>query len=274
MPALRVVVGGTVGDEDLEVALLPDQARWKLSVHRAQHLVLERTLPGEASPDAAFFVACAAVIERFLEEIDWAGKPEKIDPGAVARLPSSPPPPSPPLKWSVGAGVAGAAGFWPGALRIGPALDLAVRRSVLWASLRAHLYAPASHAASVPNRTRELGEVRELPVALAALGGACWGERWALCGGAQLGWRGTWAWSTGGRDLYSPQNARSDSLLGGLFGLGALPLPYQLQLRALLTASGFLGGGEIALQGADLSPAAGPPRFEVGLSLSLAREIP
>jgi hypothetical protein len=292
MPALRLVVEGEVDPDDLLVTILPADQGWTLTVRRADKLVLERTLPAESSPDAAFFVACAAVIERFLEEIDWKGKPEAIDPNAVAR--PKPPPPPPPWVWSLSAGAAGSVGYRPyrapanptlptfptWGLRVGPAIEVAMRKAALWTAVRVHLYGPNDQVLHATWPIVQDIHVKDLPLAVTGLVGGCSGDTISLCGGAQLGWRGTWAWVANGADLFGSQSAHSDCFLGGLFGIVSFKLPLELEIRAMVNALGAVGDKELTSQVTDPQgyivnqQVALSPRFEVGLTLELARQIP
>ena len=279
MPALRVVVEGAAGADDLLVTVAPGDDAWSLTVRRADQVVLERALPIEQGPDAAFVVACALVVERFLQEIDWKGKPESIDPNAVAKAPPPPelpyltlPEVPPPTIFSVGVGAAGALGMFPGQARIGAALDLTVRHDWLLVAVRAHWYAPTVHTfySNLVDRTGAEGQIREMPVGLAAMGGACFFSQPSVCAGVELGWRGTWGW-TSGPAVAVQRTAATHDFLGGLFGSIGLRLPYRLEARALLTAVGFAGGSAFVVED---GTSAIPSSAEIGLAISLSRQIP
>lgn len=282
MPAVRVVQeGAQAGADDLAVGLAPKDEAWVLTVERRGGLALERTMPAGASgPDSAFFVACAAVVERYLQDIDWKGKPEAIDPSALAQ-PKQPPEVISlpvPVDWSVGAAASGAAEIggdgnpWRG----GPAVDVTVRRGSLLGALRAQLNVPESRKLTVARRAGEeqTGWVDDLSASVSVLGGGCKGQESSLCGGVQLGWRGTWAWGNG-RDtnLFQWQMAQSDAFLAGLFAAFSYRLPARLELRVLLTGSVFLGDAGFHVDGVQ-TPAWTPPQFALGLSLGLARRVP
>jgi len=278
MPALRVQVEGAVGPDDLLVTVAPGDDAWSLGVTRRGKQVLERALPVEQGPDAAFVVACALVVERFLQEIDWTGKPEDIDPNAVARPPfppELPPPPPPGLDWSVGLGASGAVGMFPGQARLGPALDLNVRRDWLLVALRASLYVPTAHSRDVVGIDGSIHAlVHEMPTSVAAMGGACFFDQPSVCAGVELGWRGTWAWSST-KELFGDRVGNSQAFLAGAFGSIAIKLPERFWFRALLTAAGFAGDGPFVVE--DLNgqaTLASPSRFELGLGLEVFRQIP
>jgi hypothetical protein len=279
MPSVRVVVGSQSGPDDLQVVVTAGAASRTLVVLRNAKVVLRRELEAEAGSETSY-VVCAAVIERFLQEIAWAGMPEPIDRAAL-RLrppqdPQEPPPHIEPLPaptsradFSVGLGVQGAAGISPGDWRIGPALDLGLRTEHAWTSLRAQLYFPTS--TSVNGWRDGIGDLRQTPAAIAALGGLCTGGWPSFCGGAQIGWRATWV-SASGDLVYSAQTVRSDALLAGMFGMVSATLPHRFEVRALLSAAGFVGDKAFSIEGA--KPLDGPPAFEVGLCLELARQVP
>ncbi|HEY3451378.1 MAG TPA: hypothetical protein VGK67_33780 [Myxococcales bacterium] len=288
MPEVRVVSDGQqAGAEDLVVALKPAEAHWDLVVERHGERALERSMPtGASGPEPAFFVSCAAVVERYLQDIDWKGRPESIDPGAVAAprpapvLVPLPRPGSAPADWSVGLAASGAAGIQKPSWRLGPAVDVSARRSGLLGSLRAQVYVPDSRTLTVtrPGRTPQDGQIQDLSASAALMGGACRGEDLSLCGGLQLGWRGTWVWggaAAGQSDaLFHWQLAHSDAFLAGLFARLSVRLPARLELRALLTASAFVGEDGFAVEGAGVPPELMPTRYEVGLALGLARRVP
>jgi len=310
MPAVRVVAGAAedapAGPDDLVVALVPGEPSWDLVVERRGAQALKRSLPaGSPGPDAAFFVACAAVVERYLQDIEWKGRPQSIAPAAIAEPKPAPapppviaPPPEPepvPLGWSVGASVAGASGlagsvqqavvagqaqrrdgFW----RIGPAIDVSVRRVNLMASLRAQMYVPQGNRVATnrgDGRPEQTGQLQDLAASASLAGGYCWGIELSLCGGLQLGWRGTYAWGQSGSasesDLFRWQLAGSNAFLAGLLARLSYRLPASLELRAQLAANGFFGDDGFRIEG-DPDPVLMPPRFELGLSLGLARRVP
>ncbi|MGC4116262.1 MAG: hypothetical protein QM765_17125 [Myxococcales bacterium] len=292
MPAVRVVAGSArAGEEDLVVGLAPAaEGAWELIVERRGEQVLQRAVPTtESGPDAAFFVSCAAIVERYLQDIDWKGRPQSIDPATVAepkppvvRVPVPEPeaPPPTPIDWSVGLSASGAGGFFgppKASWRVGGALDVTARRSWLLAGARAQVFAPEDRLITAkrgPDRPDQTGQVQDLRASAALMGGYCRGEDLAFCGGLQLGWRGTWVWAKNtaeNPDLFRYQSAHADGFLGGLFALLALRLPARFELRALLTASG-VAGDEILAEGA-MAPVLATP-FEVGLSLGLARRVP
>jgi hypothetical protein len=113
-----------------------------------------------------------------------------------------------------------------------------------------------------------------MPLSLAAMGGACFFSQPSVCAGVELGWRGTWAW-TSGSGVYKQSNADTHAFLGGLFGSLGFRLPYSLEVRALLTAVGFAGG--VAFEVEDGTPEGSraiPSSAEIGLAISLSRQIP
>ena len=157
-----------------------------------------------------------------------------------------------------------------------------MQRASLWTAVRAQLYAPSKQELTSdwpPGSVQVVHEVKDMPVAVSAQAGACTGERISFCGGAQLGWRGTWAWSSG-ELLFGNQTSRSDAFLFGLFGMVAAKLPYSLEARAQLVAVGAAGDRGFTLQLGDQGgtpvnqTVAVPPRFELGLTLGLARQVP
>src|SRR5450432_1968219 len=116
-PGPHEVEGG-----DVSVELERDSAtNWELHVHVAGERELQRQLSKPETSCVELTETSALMIERYLNDIHWAG-----DRGPVLKLPPEPPkPPSPPWQIVVEAGGAVAAG----ALGLTPAvtLELGVR---------------------------------------------------------------------------------------------------------------------------------------------------
>jgi len=232
--------------------------------------LLERALPG-TTPDTALFETCALIVDRFLVQIDWKGRPATLDPAEVAA----------PVEtivlpvlswWTVGIGGLAHAGAGPEEVRAGPLLSLAYRRDAWLVGLRLHLIAPVGHAVVSDQRPREVGQLRDLSLTGVVQGGYCLGEGTYGCAGVHLGARATWGWGDG-QDLYSKQTASLAGFAGGIFVSGATRLPWQLEVGATLSATGYAGGGSFVVEGVT-DPVYRPPAFEVALAAHLARRFP
>jgi len=148
------------------------------------------------------------------------------------------------------------------------------------ASLRAQMYVPQGNRVATnrgDGRPEQTGQLQDLAASASLAGGYCWGIELSLCGGLQLGWRGTYAWGQSGSasesDLFRWQLAGSNAFLAGLLARLSYRLPASLELRAQLAANGFFGDDGFRIEG-DPDPVLMPPRFELGLSLGLARRVP
>lgn len=128
--------------------------------------------------------------------------------GAVSRLTSSP------VRFG---------GFVEGHLRLGERWHF---------TLHGQLTQGTSQTITVDNLTR--GTATTTPGTLWAAGGACWGERLAVCPQALVGAR-VWAGSAEGPYLFHTSAQFAANLLMGLEVLLRLPLVWRLELEGALT---------------------------------------
>jgi hypothetical protein len=111
LPRVLVETEGPSTGQDLAVSLTPNAQGWELAMHRADgSLALHRDLrPGECSEAAD---TAALIVERYLDDIEWPGRPVTLNLLAKPDGPASPTTPGPTLE--IEAGVAGRIGMWPG----------------------------------------------------------------------------------------------------------------------------------------------------------------
>ena len=98
MPGLRVVSGEGAGQHDIEISLASAPAGWRLDVRRADRLgALTRDVP--VGPGACVDVVetSALIVERYLREIRWSGRPLALGDvgGDEPELRANPPAPPP-----------------------------------------------------------------------------------------------------------------------------------------------------------------------------------
>jgi hypothetical protein len=234
-----VQVGGAPsGGDDLRASLFPDETGFSLEVRRAGEVALRRELRIEECQLAVD--TAALVIDRFLDEIHWSGKPATIEP-----LPA-PPPVVAPLpqrrpRFEFGAGPV----LWLGApddVRAGALIAATVRlEDPFEASFLA--LGSASSAASLPAS----GAI-DLRQAVLALSAAACAEPgiFRLCAGPLLGARASLGSATGVRQagsavIWQPEaglQARAAVRLGAGFLLGIQLLGSVIPGSATFTVSG------------------------------------
>lgn len=259
--------GGEPSGEDLFVSVSPDPGAWLLVVLRAEGTVAvsRRLEVGEKRCEELADLA-ALIVDRFLAQIEWSGRPPEI--------PSAPTveeaPPEPPARGGLvlSAGAAFAIGL-PAWWTPGASLEAASRRGSWQISL--------SLLAFLPSRLPVLAEGRELGLfasqsflGLASLE-RCgpWGGLEA-CGGALAGAGLTMAQALGPY-LYQ-QNPRTLWLpLLGAQGRLARPLPAGLELSLELALAAPLGSARLEVEGTDVGYS--PPGAGAVASLRLGRKF-
>ncbi len=81
LPGLRVEGSGDLAEGDLEVRLAREEGRWLLSLrHPGGKVALERALVLPARDCALLGRTAALVIDRYLEEVRWSGRPPRLLP--------------------------------------------------------------------------------------------------------------------------------------------------------------------------------------------------
>ncbi len=256
---------------DLVVELVTEgTGRWRLLVVDARGLpLLERVVSEEARADTALFETAALIVDRFLLEIDWKGRPATLSAADVAPAPALVLPVM--SWWTVGVGGLAHLGAAPEELRGGPLLSASYRRDAWLVGVRLHFVAPIGHAVVTTQRPREVGQLREASLTGIVQGGYCLGEGTSGCAGLLAGARGTWAWADG-QDLYSKQTSSLAAFAAGAFLSGSTRLPWQLEVGATLSATGFVGGDGFVVEGV-ADPVYRPSRFELALAVQLARRF-
>jgi hypothetical protein len=94
LPGLRVEGPGELAEGDLEVRLARDKSRWLLSLwHPGGKVALQRALALPARDCALLGRTAALVIDRYLEDVRWSGRPPRLLP--LPGREALPPPPQP-----------------------------------------------------------------------------------------------------------------------------------------------------------------------------------
>ncbi len=233
-----VQVGGEPsGGDDLRASLLPAETGFSLEVRRAGEVALRRELRIEECQLAVD--TAALVIDRFLDEIHWSGKPATIEP-----LPAPPvvePLPQRRQRFEFGAGPV----LWLGApddVRAAALIAATVRLEEPFEASFLALGA-ASSAASLPAS----GSIDLRQAALALSAAACAEPgRFRLCAGPLAGARASLGSATGVRQagsavIWQPEaglQARAAVRLGAGFLLGIQLLGSVIPGSATFTISG------------------------------------
>ena len=285
LPGVRVEREAAVGAADLMSELRPEGPGWRLLLRRSGgETALSRPFALAASDCKLAAQTAALMVDRFLAEVRWPGRPASIEP-----LPRPPPPPPPPAVLDPAIHAPAPLPPRPAAhrhrlaLALGPAAWLGApsdlrAAALLAAEVRAFgsfeigmvalLAATSSEDVTIDRQLR--GQIRVQSALWMGAASACAeAARFRFCGGALFGGRGSLGSAAGdllfrrsSRFLLQPEaglRARADWRLSSRFALG-IDL---IGARALTSASFVVGG----------APA---PRalatYDVGVALRLAWE--
>ncbi len=291
LPGVRIEHDAPDEPGDLHASLRRDQGAWLLQVRDGERVALHRTLHfGETECRVAAETG-ALIVERFLVEVRWPGRPASIEP-----LPAPPPPPppeaAPPIVASppperVAAPVAPASVVEPRrhfTLALGPAAWLGLpsdlrAAAMLTATLRlsepleAGLLVLASAASSQPvligdnNR----GSSRVQPALIALFASACAeATPVRLCAGGLAGARGSYGSASGAR-LFQQTSGLIVQPEMGLRASAAVRLSSHFELGLELLSAAALGSASFVVQSSPPVSRA-LPTFDVVAALHLGWE--
>lgn len=238
LPGVAIAPGGPLEGDDLEALFQEVGDGWTMKVARADgQPAMSRSVASGSGPCASIADTFALMLDRYLEEINWKGRPVQL-----GLLPPPEPPALPegePVKASAPRRTrlgffGGPAAQWgaPGPLLSGLGLEVAVFPP---GSTRLSLWLLAGDRGSTPVLVSgvERGRLHVRPLVAVATGAFC-GERgrWRGCGGGAVGAFGQVANATG--LLF--QRRDETAVLPGVGGVGRF---------GWRTEAGF----EVALQG-------------------------
>ncbi len=243
LPGVQLA-GAPSGPDDLRGWLRPAEGGFALEVRRAGgEVALRRQLPlGEDDCKLAAETA-ALILDRFLDEIRWSGKPASIEP-----LPARPPPPMPapllePPRFEFAAGPA----VWLGApndVRAGGLIGATVRLKVPFEASFLALVAASSRTVLQPAGSID---VKQGSFALSAAACAEPG-RFRLCAGPLAGARASLGNAAGVRQTASAMMWQAEI---GMQARAALRLGASWLLGLQILGGAVPGSGTFTIAGTD-----------------------
>lgn len=290
LPGLRVERQGELGPGDLEAELGRAADAWLLQVRDGEKVALHRELRLAERECALAAETGALIVDRFLEEVRWPGRPVSIEP--LPRRPAPPPPPAappppppspePPLivaqpayaapqpaparsRFAIALGPAAWLGA-PSDLRAAALFSASLQASdQVQLSLLALAGAASSEAVLIAQSPR--GATKVQAALLAAEAAACaeaLGLR--LCIGPLAGARGSLGSSSGG--LFQQSSALLIQPEVGLHAAAGLRLSSSLELALDLIGAAALGSASFAIAG-EPSAARTLPTLDLAAALRL-----
>lgn len=298
LPGVRVEEGPEAGlaGADLQASLRPEASAWTLELRRGGgEVALSRRLP--FAPGACGLAAdtAALVIDRFLEEIRWPGRPPSIAPLPAPPRPEPLEPPKPdaspaaqlaPASISpIGLAALGAGGADPSGrltIALGPAAWVGLPRdlraaALLEATLRladrfevgvtALAALPSASAVTISGESR--GTLSVQSALVGAIASACADAgRFRLCGGPLAGVRAS-SGSPSGR-LFQASSALLLQPELGLRATAALQISSRFSLALVALAAAPLGSGTFNVAGADAARELPAVDLSLGLRLGFS----
>ena len=248
LPAVRLETSGSAHGDDLVASLTPHPGHWKLTVTKADGAVaVSRDLQAPESGCAELAATAALIVDRYLTDIEWPGRPVSFEP---------PPPIVQGVSIALGAGGSlGAFGAPSFAANPALSLEVAARLREPW-RLGIWLFGElTSSQTSVDVNSARVGSLQTQMGIAAVTGQLCGGrDSFSACGGVVAGVAVVGAWSTGA--LYQKETRPGVLPAAGLAGHLSYRFPFPVELGLDLSVVGlpiqqefyvteaiYLGGG-------------------------------